>query len=104
MLGRDAGELAGLASNGVAITDDALPVFARAEGVLDFTAPAATLEFAELAAQARIVHVIGTTGMGESDEGEAACGLAPCPHRQIRQYEPWGQSAFGAGAPGSQGA
>ncbi|WP_299869530.1 4-hydroxy-tetrahydrodipicolinate reductase [uncultured Hoeflea sp.] len=69
-LGRDAGELAGLGANGVAITDDALPVFARAEGVLDFTAPAATLEFAELAAQARIVHVIGTTGMDESHDAK----------------------------------
>jgi len=67
-LGKDAGELAGLGPNGVTITDDALPVFARAEGVLDFTAPAATLEFADLAAQARIVHVIGTTGMDESHE------------------------------------
>jgi len=67
-LGRDAGELAGLGPNGVAITDDALPVFAKAEGVLDFTAPAATLEFADLAAQARIVHVIGTTGMDASHE------------------------------------
>ncbi len=68
VLGKDAGELAGLGPNGVTITDDALPVFARAEGVLDFTAPAATLEFADLAAQARIVHVIGTTGMDESHE------------------------------------
>ncbi|WP_420406616.1 4-hydroxy-tetrahydrodipicolinate reductase [Hoeflea sp.] len=69
-VGRDAGEIAGLGANDVAVTSDALPVFARAEGVLDFTAPAATLEFAELAAQARIVHVIGTTGMGESDEAK----------------------------------
>lgn len=67
-LGRDAGEMAGLGSNGVIVTDDALPVFAKAEGVLDFTAPAATLEFADLAAQARIVHVIGTTGMEQSHE------------------------------------
>jgi len=67
-LGRDAGELAGLGANGVLISDDALPAFAQAEGVLDFTAPAATLEFADLAAQARIVHVIGTTGMDESHE------------------------------------
>lgn len=70
LIGRDAGELAGLGASGVAITDDALPVFANAEGVLDFTTPASTLEFAELAAQARIVHVIGTTGMGESDEAK----------------------------------
>ncbi|KJS17759.1 MAG: dihydrodipicolinate reductase, partial [Hoeflea sp. BRH_c9] len=68
MLGRDAGELAGLGPNKILISDDALPAFARAEGVLDFTAPAATLEFADLAAQARIVHVIGTTGMDESHE------------------------------------
>ncbi|MDP2733514.1 MAG: 4-hydroxy-tetrahydrodipicolinate reductase [Hoeflea sp.] len=68
MLGRDAGELAGLGPNKILISDDALPAFAQAEGVLDFTAPAATLEFADLAAQARIVHVIGTTGMDESHE------------------------------------
>ena len=67
-IGRDAGELAGLGPNGVLISDDALPAFAKAEGVLDFTAPAATLEFADLAAQARIVHVIGTTGMDDSHE------------------------------------
>lgn len=69
-IGRDSGEVAGLEANDVAITADALPVFARADAVLDFTTPAATLEFAELAAQARIVHVIGTTGMGESDEAK----------------------------------
>jgi 4-hydroxy-tetrahydrodipicolinate reductase len=37
--------------------------------VLDFTAPDATLAYVELSAQARVVHVIGTTGMGpEHDE------------------------------------
>ncbi len=66
-LGRDAGELAGVGALGVGIVDDPLPVFAKADGVLDFTAPAATLAFAELAAQARIVHVIGTTGLSEDD-------------------------------------
>lgn len=63
-VGRDAGELAGLPSCGVHVTDDALAAFAHAEGVVDFTAPEASLEFADLAAQARIVHVLGTTGMG----------------------------------------
>ena len=66
--GMDAGELAGIGSLGVRISDDPLPVFVKAEGVLDFTAPAATVEFAGLAAQARIVHVIGTTGCGADDE------------------------------------
>ncbi|MEO8669356.1 MAG: 4-hydroxy-tetrahydrodipicolinate reductase, partial [Bauldia sp.] len=36
-LGRDAGELAGLGPNGIKLSDDPLPVFAKAEGVLDFT-------------------------------------------------------------------
>ncbi|PRD40285.1 UNVERIFIED_CONTAM: dapB [Trichonephila clavipes] len=45
------------------VTDDPLEAFARARAVIDFTAPAATVEFAALAAQARLVHVIGTTGL-----------------------------------------
>ncbi|MEM0943493.1 MAG: 4-hydroxy-tetrahydrodipicolinate reductase, partial [Pseudomonadota bacterium] len=45
-----------------------LPVFARAQAVLDFTAPAATVAHAALAAQARLTHVIGTTGLTPSDE------------------------------------
>ncbi|MFC5069525.1 4-hydroxy-tetrahydrodipicolinate reductase [Flaviflagellibacter deserti] len=66
-IGQDAGILAGLPPGGVKVTDDPLPVFAAAEGVLDFTSPAATTAFASLAAQARIVHVIGTTGLVETD-------------------------------------
>ena len=68
VIGQDAGTLAGLPPLGIAVSDDPLPLFARAEGVLDFTVPAATLGFAEIAAQARIVHVIGTTGLSASDE------------------------------------
>jgi 4-hydroxy-tetrahydrodipicolinate reductase len=66
-VGRDVGEVAGLEPLGIAITDDPLPVFASVDGVLDFTAPAATVAFAALAAQARIVHVIGTTGFNDDD-------------------------------------
>ncbi len=67
VIGRDAGLLAGVGELGVPVTDDPLPLFVAADGVLDFTAPAATLAFAELAAQARIVHVVGTTGLSEDD-------------------------------------
>jgi 4-hydroxy-tetrahydrodipicolinate reductase len=38
--------------------------------VLDFTSPASTLAFAALSAQARIVHVIGTTGLSAADEAK----------------------------------
>lgn len=64
-VGRDVGEAMGGAALGVQVTDDALEAFAGAQAVIDFTAPAATVEFAHLAAQARLVHVIGTTGMEE---------------------------------------
>lgn len=62
-LGRDIGEAMGGAALGVIVTDDPLPAFAQAQAVIDFTSPAATVEFAALAAQARAVHVVGTTGL-----------------------------------------
>jgi 4-hydroxy-tetrahydrodipicolinate reductase len=62
-IGRDIGECMGGGALGVVVTDDVLEAFSRAQGVVDFTAPAATVEFAALAAQARLVHVIGTTGL-----------------------------------------
>ncbi|WP_420960188.1 4-hydroxy-tetrahydrodipicolinate reductase [Brucella sp. IR073] len=68
LIGRDAGEVAGAGPLGVTITDDPLPVFKAADGVLDFTSPAATVEFAKLAAEAGIVHVIGTTGCSPADD------------------------------------
>lgn len=66
-IGRDIGEAMGGAPLGVAVTDDPLEVFAKAQAVIDFTAPGASVEFAGLAAQARAVHVIGTTGFSEHD-------------------------------------
>jgi 4-hydroxy-tetrahydrodipicolinate reductase len=50
--------------------DDALPLIAKAEAVIDFTRPAMSVELAALAAQARIVHVIGTTGFSDEDEAK----------------------------------
>jgi 4-hydroxy-tetrahydrodipicolinate reductase len=67
-IGKDAGELAGTGANGILITSDALEAFLNAEGVIDFTSPASSTVFSELTAQARIVHVIGTTGCTEADE------------------------------------
>ncbi|MCB1497958.1 MAG: 4-hydroxy-tetrahydrodipicolinate reductase [Bauldia sp.] len=78
-LGSDAGVLAGLEPNGVAVTDDPLPVFVKADGVLDFTVPQATVAFSELTAQARIVHVIGTTGLGPEDEAKIAAAARHAP-------------------------
>jgi 4-hydroxy-tetrahydrodipicolinate reductase len=66
-LGKDAGALAGLGELGVAISADPLQAVLHADGIVDFSTPAATVEFVALAAQARIVHVIGTTGLSPDD-------------------------------------
>ncbi len=67
-IGADMGELAGISRLGTAITSDPLTLFTQIDGIIDFTVPAATLALAELAAQARIVHVIGTTGIDGAGE------------------------------------
>jgi 4-hydroxy-tetrahydrodipicolinate reductase len=66
-VGQDVGIAMGGAEIGVTVSDDAVTTFAKAQAIIDFTAPAATIGFAELAAQARAVHVIGTTGLTEGD-------------------------------------
>ncbi len=66
-IGRDLGEAMGGMASGITVGDDPLPVFAGVRAVLDFTTPAATVANAEIAAQARLVHVIGTTGLAEAD-------------------------------------
>ncbi|HEY0121420.1 MAG TPA: 4-hydroxy-tetrahydrodipicolinate reductase [Rhizobium sp.] len=67
-IGKDAGEIAGLGQIGIPVTDDPLSAFLHADGVIDFTTPATSVTFADLAAQARIVHIIGTTGCSAEDE------------------------------------
>ena len=64
-IGKDLGTCMGGAETGVLVSDDPLEVFARSQAVLDFTTPDATVAHAALAAQARAVHVIGTTGMAD---------------------------------------
>ncbi len=66
-VGQDVGTASGGAPVGVVVTDDPVVAFANAQAVIDFTSPTATLGFAEIAAQARAVHVIGTTGMTDDE-------------------------------------
>lgn len=61
--GQDLGAAMGGAPIGVILEDDPLEVFARSQAVLDFTTPEATVAHAEIAAQARLTHVVGTTGL-----------------------------------------
>jgi 4-hydroxy-tetrahydrodipicolinate reductase len=70
LIGWDAGVLAGLGENGIKLIGDLAPLMDKADGIVDFTAPAATLAFAALAAKGRKVHIIGTTGLSAADEAK----------------------------------
>jgi 4-hydroxy-tetrahydrodipicolinate reductase len=68
LIGQDSGQLAGLGNNGIALTTDARAAIAKADGLVEFTVPKATLAFAALAAGK--VHIIGTTGHSADDEAK----------------------------------
>jgi 4-hydroxy-tetrahydrodipicolinate reductase len=68
VIGRDAGELAGLGKNGITVAAEVEPLLEKADGLLDFTVPTATMVFAELTARKGLVHVIGTTGLSGENE------------------------------------
>jgi 4-hydroxy-tetrahydrodipicolinate reductase len=69
LIGWDAGVLAGLPENGIKLVCDPTALL-EADGIIDFTAPAATVTFARQAAKGRKVHVIGTTGLNAADEAK----------------------------------
>jgi 4-hydroxy-tetrahydrodipicolinate reductase len=66
----DSGVLAGLPENGIKLAGDAVALLEKADGIIDFTAPAATIVFAAQAAKRRKVHIIGTTGLSAADEAK----------------------------------
>jgi 4-hydroxy-tetrahydrodipicolinate reductase len=72
LIGQDAGTLAGLAPNGVKLAADIDPLLAHADGIIDFTMPAATVANARLAAKTKLVHIIGTTGLSAEDDAAIA--------------------------------
>lgn len=67
LIGKDAGVLAGLPGSGIAVSADLWSLSANADGILDFTVPAATIANVAIAAERGLVHVIGTTGLSASD-------------------------------------
>jgi len=66
-IGQDPAALAGCEPAGVAIAEDAGELFAVSDAVIDFTAPAATVAHAALAANTGTALVVGTTGLSEDD-------------------------------------
>ena len=68
-VGQDIGVAMGGTAVGVIVTDNAAEAMQGAQAVIDFTAPEATIAFAKIAADAGVVHVIGTTGMTDAQIG-----------------------------------
>src|SRR5690554_2032373 len=68
LVGADAGELAGVGKQGVALSTDLSAVIDQFDALIDFTSPAATLANAELCAQHGKAMVIGTTGFSETEK------------------------------------
>ncbi len=69
-LGQDIGDLAGVGTLGLVITPDTDSLFQNVDAVIDFTAPAATLEHAEMAAKTGKIHVVGTTGLSNEEQAK----------------------------------
>lgn len=59
-------------TTGAPVHDNAAALFAAADAVIDFTAPAATVAHAALAAETGTVLVVGTTGLSKDDEAVLA--------------------------------
>ena len=84
-IGSDAGELAGVGRQGVAIMDD-IQACTEADVLIDFTVPAATLSNAAFVAGRKMAMVIGTTGFSAEQQGELEGILASSPTVMAANY------------------
>jgi 4-hydroxy-tetrahydrodipicolinate reductase len=72
LLGRDAGELAGVGRLGVAVAGDPAAVVTRDRVLVEFSVPEASLEHLRLVARIGARAVIGTTGFTAAQRAEIA--------------------------------
>lgn len=79
-IGADLGDIMGGKARGIAVTSDAETALAASKAVIDFTAPAATVALSSIAGQLGVAHIIGTTGMTETD----ISGLAPAARSSVQ--------------------
>lgn len=70
LIGADAGEVAGVGKQGVAIVGSLAEVMDDFDVLIDFTAPKATLSNLALCAEHGKAMVIGTTGLSEAERAE----------------------------------
>jgi len=64
-IGKDLGMLTKDKENNIIVTSNLLDIISNLDVIIDFTSPKNTIDTIELVAQARIAHVIGTTGFDE---------------------------------------
>jgi 4-hydroxy-tetrahydrodipicolinate reductase len=69
-IGKDAGEVSGLGTNGVIIEEGLEAVVNKGDVIIDFTFHKATMEFARIASKHNRAMVIGTTGLSEDELAE----------------------------------
>ena len=72
LLGRDAGELAGIEGLGVKLVDSLESVTDDFDVLIDFTAPAATMKHLQICREAGKKMVIGTTGLSDEEKRQLA--------------------------------
>lgn len=78
-IGQDAGEIAGIGTSGVIITDDQSEVLKGADAIIDFTTPETSVAFSKIAAEHELIHIIGTTGCSQEQDAEiATAGSSGC--------------------------
>ena len=71
-IGQDSGLISGVGAIDVPVSDDPATLFARADVVIDFSSPQASVAHATLARAHGTSLVIGTTGLTSADEGDLA--------------------------------
>lgn len=69
-LGKDAGEVAGIGTLGVSITDNIALVLEGCEVLVDFSSPDASVEHVQAASTAGKAIVVGTTGFSEDQKSQ----------------------------------
>jgi 4-hydroxy-tetrahydrodipicolinate reductase len=78
-IGRDAGELVGKRSAGIAVSSDARGALATAGVLIDFTRPQGTLAHLEACLATGTAMVIGTTGFATHEKDRIAAAAAQIP-------------------------
>ncbi|ETW99899.1 MAG: hypothetical protein ETSY1_13235 [Candidatus Entotheonella factor] len=83
-IGRDAGDMAGVGTLNVPVSSNLADIVVKADVIIDFSVPEASLDYLRLAREAGVAMVIGTTGFSAADRESIAehsryipCVMAP---------------------------